>query len=276
MTEKSGMSHQETHSTRRYWRQSESPAGWWPWGLLPLLGLLLLWLLGSFVIAPAMERQIEDDVSARLADYDVSEIAVDGQSVRVRLDLADDDTVDTAFAFAQSTHCETWAGKLICPTAVSVSADRVPPKVSMEPAVAEPEPEPEPVQPEPEPTPAVFDRCNEQFTEALSNATIRFRTASAQIADSNDELLDTLAEIAASCPGTLIVEGHTDSVGSDENNRVLSQARADAVSIALSARGLQAARMQAIGYGESRPIADNGTEAGKAQNRRIVIRVTKP
>ncbi|MEL7022690.1 MAG: OmpA family protein [Pseudomonadota bacterium] len=277
MTEKRGSSHTETHSTRRYWRQSDTPAGWWPWSLLPLLGLLLLWLLGSLMVAPAVEPQIERNVSATLSKYDVSGIDVDGQDVRVRLDLADEDAVRTASAFAQSTRCDTWAGNLICPTSVSVSSDRMPPRVVAEPVVEAVEQRPaEPELPAEVVESPVVDRCNEQFAETLSTATIRFRTASAQIADSNDELLDNLASIASGCPGTLTIEGHTDAVGSEENNQILSQARANAVRIALSSRGLQLDRIQAVGYGETRPIADNTTESGKAQNRRIVIRVTNP
>jgi outer membrane protein OmpA-like peptidoglycan-associated protein len=71
----------------------------------------------------------------------------------------------------------------------------------------------------------------------------------------------------------LVVEGHTDAVGNRDNNLALSQARANAVRDALIARGLAAERIDAFGFGESRPIADNVSEAGRSKNRRIVIRV---
>jgi OOP family OmpA-OmpF porin len=70
---------------------------------------------------------------------------------------------------------------------------------------------------------------------------------------------------------TTVVEGHTDSRGSDEYNERLSQRRADAVREALLERfSIDPSRVQAIGYGESRPVADNETAAGRAENRRVV------
>jgi OOP family OmpA-OmpF porin len=73
------------------------------------------------------------------------------------------------------------------------------------------------------------------------------------------------------------VEGHTDSRGSDEYNEKLSQRRADAVREALLERfSIDPARVKAIGYGESRPIADNETAEGRAENRRVVGVITGP
>lgn len=70
----------------------------------------------------------------------------------------------------------------------------------------------------------------------------------------------------------LTIEGHTDSTGSAEVNRVLSQRRADRVREAIVARyGVAAERLGSIGYGSSRPVADNGTEQGRAMNRRVEL-----
>lgn len=67
------------------------------------------------------------------------------------------------------------------------------------------------------------------------------------------------------------IEGHTDSVGTDAYNQKLSERRADAVRAVLVERfGIDASRLTSVGYGESRPIADNDTDAGRAQNRRVV------
>ncbi|HXM82966.1 MAG TPA: OmpA family protein [Burkholderiales bacterium] len=68
---------------------------------------------------------------------------------------------------------------------------------------------------------------------------------------------------------TVVIEGHTDEVGTDADNMKLSQRRADSVLNYLASRGIDRSRMKAVGYGERRPIADNRTEIGKRLNRRI-------
>ena len=67
------------------------------------------------------------------------------------------------------------------------------------------------------------------------------------------------------------VYGHADSTGSDAYNQQLSQKRALSVSNYLAAQGVAPARLKALGYGESHPIADNSTEAGRSANRRVEI-----
>ncbi len=72
----------------------------------------------------------------------------------------------------------------------------------------------------------------------------------------------------------IFVEGHTDSAGSDESNRVLSQKRAEAVKDYLvKIHRVDVEKIQATGFGETAPIADNSTAAGRAKNRRVVIKV---
>ena len=68
---------------------------------------------------------------------------------------------------------------------------------------------------------------------------------------------------------TTVVEGHTDSVGPDAYNQKLSQRRADAVKQVLVKDGIAPNRVSSVGYGKSRPVADNATEAGRAINRRV-------
>lgn len=75
---------------------------------------------------------------------------------------------------------------------------------------------------------------------------------------------------------TITVEGHTDSNGSDAYNYALSQRRAEAVKAYLSSRGVDSRRIQTVGYGESRPVATNATEAGRAQNRRVELTINAP
>ncbi|NIK07081.1 outer membrane protein OmpA-like peptidoglycan-associated protein [Xanthomonas arboricola] len=69
------------------------------------------------------------------------------------------------------------------------------------------------------------------------------------------------------------VVGHTDSVGSDAVNQRLSEERAGAVAQYLTAQGVQRERMETMGAGKRYPIADNSTDAGRAQNRRVEIRL---
>lgn len=70
---------------------------------------------------------------------------------------------------------------------------------------------------------------------------------------------------------TILIEGHTDSDGSNEYNLELSRLRAEAVRSVLVSGGVPADRIETQGYGETRPIASNGTSAGKAQNRRVEV-----
>lgn len=85
-------------------------------------------------------------------------------------------------------------------------------------------------------------------------------------------VLNNLANTLNQFPETRIqIAGHTDNVGSDASNLQLSQQRANSVRSYLAGVGVAAQRMQAVGYGESRPIADNSTEYGRAQNRRVEI-----
>jgi outer membrane protein OmpA-like peptidoglycan-associated protein len=85
-----------------------------------------------------------------------------------------------------------------------------------------------------------------------------------------------LSQVAAalkqgSADSKIVVEGYTDSTGSPQTNQELSQQRAEAVRQALVAEGVPAERVSAVGYGESRPVADNSSAEGRATNRRVEI-----
>ena len=73
----------------------------------------------------------------------------------------------------------------------------------------------------------------------------------------------------------LRVEGHTDDVGGAERNQQLSEDRALAVAKYLSEHGVEANRLQSQGYGLSKPIASNKSEAGRAKNRRVQFRIVQ-
>ena len=69
----------------------------------------------------------------------------------------------------------------------------------------------------------------------------------------------------------LAVQGHTDNTSTSAHNQQLSEARAQEVVRTLTAQGVATARLQAAGFGQSKPLADNATEAGRAQNRRVEL-----
>ncbi|MDR2595250.1 MAG: OmpA family protein [Fibromonadaceae bacterium] len=107
----------------------------------------------------------------------------------------------------------------------------------------------------------------------LSMSDILFETGKA---DLKQELRENLSAIGAILQSLLteskvIVEGHTDNVGSADFNKKLSEQRAAAVKQYLIERGVAANRLQAIGYGLTKPVADNKTEEGRAKNRRVEL-----
>ncbi len=112
--------------------------------------------------------------------------------------------------------------------------------------------------------------CQEMMRDATARGVIEFDRAKADLTPDSTLTLRELAEIAKECPAFRIeIEGHTDSEGTDERNQRLSDRRAKAVADFLTRAGVEASRLSTVGYGASRPIADNDTEDGRARNRRI-------
>ena len=106
-------------------------------------------------------------------------------------------------------------------------------------------------------------------------ATVNFATNSSKVAP--DAKLDAAADAAKKDPKKKFkIEGHTDSVGDASYNKTLSQQRADAVKDYMIKQGTDPAQIvSCIGYGEDKPIADNGTAAGRGQNRRTTVEEEK-
>jgi len=103
---------------------------------------------------------------------------------------------------------------------------------------------------------------------------VTFKTASADLNSNFYKVLDSVALVLKEFDKTLIdVEGHTDSDGSDEYNQQLSMQRATSVGSYLQSHGVNSQRVVALGVGESRPIANNGTPEGKQQNRRVELKL---
>jgi OOP family OmpA-OmpF porin len=118
-------------------------------------------------------------------------------------------------------------------------------------------------------------RVGPQGCDCDVSVQLQFRFNSAELTDADRKVLDAAAENLKRLNWISgVAEGHTDSVGADAYNQKLSEARARSVIAYLASRGIDAARVTPVGYGESRPVADNRSDAGRAQNRRVVLRRT--
>ncbi len=101
---------------------------------------------------------------------------------------------------------------------------------------------------------------------------IHFDTGKAEILPESRSVVDEIVSLLKKRPDMRVgVEGHTDNAGTPASNKTLSEARAKAVAAAIVAAGISARRVDAAGFGQERPIADNRTEEGRAKNRRVEI-----
>jgi OmpA-OmpF porin, OOP family len=104
---------------------------------------------------------------------------------------------------------------------------------------------------------------------------VKFDNNSATIKPESNGVLDEFTGFLNAVPSAKgDLEGHTDNVGPEAYNKALSQRRADAVKAYVVAKGVDGSRLNAIGYGEVRPLADNKTAEGRAANRRVLF--TRP
>jgi outer membrane protein OmpA-like peptidoglycan-associated protein len=99
---------------------------------------------------------------------------------------------------------------------------------------------------------------------AFNKSTIR--------ADSEPVLQNVLGILNGRPDLKLEIQGHTDNIGSDEYNQKLSESRAASVVAWLTSKGIAPERLTAQGYGMTQPIADNGSDAGRARNRRVELK----
>ena len=101
---------------------------------------------------------------------------------------------------------------------------------------------------------------------------IHFDTAKSTIQTDSESVLQQIAQLMKQEPALkLRVEGHTDNQGASAANQTLSDKRAQAVVAWLTSHGVAASRLTAKGFGASKPVADNGSEDGRAKNRRVEL-----
>jgi OOP family OmpA-OmpF porin len=122
------------------------------------------------------------------------------------------------------------------------------------------------------PTP---QECVDALNASLARKKITFAPGSAEIESEARDTMEALAAELRRCPDIpMEIAGHTDAQGSEAGNLALSKARAEAVLLGLQGRRVLVGALTAMGYGESRPIADNATEEGREANRRIEFTLT--
>lgn len=115
-------------------------------------------------------------------------------------------------------------------------------------------------------------KVQEVMDELLSFSAIEFDYGTAELTEGSKESAEKIAELLNKYPEIMLkITGHTDSVGTEKNNKVMSLLRAQAVVDELMIRGIELDRLTAEGKGEAEPIASNDTEDGRKLNRRVEL-----
>jgi OOP family OmpA-OmpF porin len=155
-----------------------------------------------------------------------------------------------------------------CTAKASIGTVQDPPQVTPPPPAVAPAPTPEPAKPRRRVT--KFKMKGEQVE--LPGPVV-FETGSDVLKPESDEVLNIVHDYLAATPEiTLLrIEGHTDSDGKKEDNQKLSERRAMSVARWLVAKGDDCKRLLPVGFGQEKPVADNATPEGKAQNRRTAF-----
>lgn len=243
-------------------RTSEpGPMRWW----LLVAGALLIMTLLTWGWAVTIERATREATEAALADAGFTDVQVASVSYRDVM-LRGPESVSQDAMRVVDELALTKGVEYALPMALDepdVSATPAPSETTAEAAE----------EPSTEPTEVVLP-------DLPDLAAIQFETASATLTDSSSPVLDAAAAALIDAldarPGLAIeIEGHTDNTGDADANLALSQARADAVVTALTYRGVPASVLTATGLGQTEPIADNSTDEGRAQNRRVEFVITE-
>jgi outer membrane protein OmpA-like peptidoglycan-associated protein len=119
------------------------------------------------------------------------------------------------------------------------------------------------------------DNTSEVLSDVFDNLTFEF--GKSDIKKESYPFLDKLADTLNTAKNwTLEIQGHTDDRGSDDFNMKLSKSRADSVKNYLITKGVFLDSITAIGFGESKPLVPNNSDANREKNRRVEFRITKP
>jgi OOP family OmpA-OmpF porin len=203
------------------------------------------WLAGAAEILPAFGREAP-----------AASLIADGDTISLRGTVPSDDLKTKLVADANAAAGENVT--VIDDLALNAPAAATPPPTQA-PAAATAAPEP-----------AKPPSTAETIARAVGGRCNQFDSGSAELTRDCERALDQVARALRAAPSArLIVEGHTDNIGAREVNRRISERRAKAVKAYLLAKGIDSHHAIAIGYGDSRPIADNATPDGRKKNRRI-------
>lgn len=232
--------------------------------LLSLAALALLCFLCIRWKAPQIEADITERTNATLADagHGFASAEVDGRDVRLVGTAPSEELRAAALANAR----DVWGARVVTD---GMTLAVVPETPDAE-AVAPTEPEQEVAEP-------AVDReaeCRRRMADAIGSDEIHFAFDRADLPANAPGYLDRIAAVAADCRMLrLDLRGNTDAQGTDDYNVGLSERRVAAVRRYLVSAGVTADRMQTEALGEREPIDTNATAAGRANNRRVDIRL---
>ncbi len=123
----------------------------------------------------------------------------------------------------------------------------------------------------------VDPETGETITESVTvtfDGGVLFEFGKASLTAASRAELDRMAGVFVRYPDTdILIDGHTDNVGSEQTNQTLSEKRAASVADYLVAQNISRARMKTTGYGEMKPVTTNETDAGRAKNRRVELSI---
>lgn len=204
--------------------------------------------------APKIQQELTAAAAAALEANDISlgeGLVIDGRDAWLTGLVSTSDASNRAESILASV-----PGIRLVHNHLTVAGGTAP--IPTEPALAEPEETAEQVQ--------------RSIDDLIAGRVVEFEPTRDRLTPRGRDLVDELAALLVRFPNAEIeIAGHTDSLGDSRSNLDLSQRRANAVRQRLIEQGVDGARLTAVGYGEERPVAENDTEEGRLQNRRVEL-----